>query len=142
MSDENRKSYMIPQNYEDNLITASGISIRNIIEGVILFAIIGGVIWFIPIESVKIKAILIILLGGSAGVFGVMGIHHYSLSEYAMLVMRFKSSNRELKRDTIFDDNIEESLDSKEELNSDNDKIINEERGKSHEKSRKRKQKK
>lgn len=144
--DEKHETYVIPQNYEDNLVTASGINMRNIIEGVILFVIIGGLIWLIPMESIKIKAILIILFGGAAGVFGIVGIHHCSLSEYLTLVIRYKSSNTNLSRDTIFESKSNDNkLDEVLEENGENDNNIKSKKkskgGKKHEKSRKRKEK-
>lgn len=117
--DEKNETYVIPQNYEDNLVTASGINMRNIIEGVILFVIIGGLIWLIPMESIKIKAILIILFGGAVGVFGIVGIHHCSLSEYLSLVIRYKSSNTVLSRSVIFESQSDEDeFDKTLEVNS------------------------
>ena len=144
MSNNRQKTYTIPQNYEDNLITSSGISIRNIIEGVILFAIIGVPLWFVPITSIKIRVILIIVLGGIAATFGIIGIHHYALSEYLMLIMRYRSSSKDVSRDTIFDDNIDKkanfsSID--EDSITDNNKNSNEGR-KKYEKSKKPKQRK
>ena len=103
LQEESKNTYVIPQNYEDNLITASGIKIRNVIEGIILLAITGGLIWLLPIDSIKIRIVMIIVFGGGLGVFGVIGIHHYSLSEFIMLVVKYKASTKKLERSDIFE---------------------------------------
>ena len=59
-NEEPRETYIIPQNYEDNLVTSTGISYRNIIEGAIIFGFFVLVFWFLPLP-LKVRIILILL---------------------------------------------------------------------------------
>ena len=88
--------YFIPKNYEDNMITGTGRSMRNVVEAVIFFAIF----------------VLIILFGGPAAFFGFFGIHKCSVTEYVLLWLHFKSQPKEYKREELFidEDELEASM--------------------------------
>lgn len=98
--------YFIPKNYEDNMITGSGRSMRNVVEAVIFFAIFVLIFGFLPI-SVKARIVLIILFGGPAAFFGFFGIHKCSVTEYVLLWLHFKSQPKEYTREELFIDEDE-----------------------------------
>lgn len=101
-----KNTYVIPKNYEDNLVTSSGRSMRNVVEAIVFFGIVVLIFVFLPIP-IKIKAILITFFGGPAAFFGFMGIHKYPVTEYIYLLIKFKSKPNEYKRVDMFEEKKE-----------------------------------
>ena len=85
------------------MITGSGRSMRNVFEAILFFAFFVLIFIFLPI-SLKARIILIILTGGPAAFFGLMGIHKCSVIEYIGLLIRYRSQKNECERDDIFKD--------------------------------------
>lgn len=99
------KIYNIPKNYEDNVITASGKSVRNIIEAVAFFGIFALIFGIMPIP-LKIKVVLIMLFGGPAAAFGYIGIKRYSVTEYLILLLKYKSKQNTFERVDMFEEEV------------------------------------
>lgn len=88
-NEEKNLVYYIPQNYEENAVTISGIKYRNLVEGIILLGIVVAILWFIPI-AIKPKITIGIFAGGGLGILGIVGINGSSLSEYIISFIQFK----------------------------------------------------
>lgn len=99
---ERENEYIIPNNYEDNLVTGGGRSMRNVIEAIIAFGIFVCIFAFLPI-SLNIKVVLIIATGGPAAFFSFIGIKGCSVTEYLMLVLKFKSKQYDFTRNDIYE---------------------------------------
>jgi len=85
------------------MITASGKSMRNVVEAVLFFLFFVLIFAFLPI-SFKVKVILIILTGGPAAIFGFIGINKCSVTEYLGLMLRYRSKEHEFKREDMFEE--------------------------------------
>lgn len=107
ISSEKQKQYYIPPNYEDNFVTYSGRSTRNVVEAVLFFAFFLLIFIFIPIP-LRYRVILIILFGVPAAVFGFIGIEHCSVTEYLGLVIKYKSRPDKLFKKDLFKTEEEE----------------------------------
>lgn len=105
--------YNIPKNYEDNMITASGKSFRNVVEAVLFLGIFVLIFAFLPIP-LKAKVILITMLGGPAAVFGYIGIKRYSVLEYIGLVIKYKTKQNTFNFIDMFQEKEQAELQVKE----------------------------
>lgn len=83
------------------MITASGKSMRNIIEAVIFLGIFILIFGFLPIP-LKIKVVLITLFGGPAAAFGYIGIKRYSVTEYLILLFKYKAKQNTFQSVDMF----------------------------------------
>lgn len=90
--EEQNLLYFIPKNFEEKSVTISGFSYRNIIESVIIVGVIAAVLWFVPIDTIKVKIIIGIVVGVPIGTISLFGINKCSLSEYFINLFRFKLS--------------------------------------------------
>lgn len=109
INEEKSNQYYIPPNYEDNFVTYSGRSTRNVIEAVLFFAFFFLIFIFIPIP-LRYRIILIILFGVPAAVFGFIGIEHCSVTEYLGLIIKFKSRPNKLVKKDLFAKEDEEGI--------------------------------
>lgn len=100
--EEKNLVYFIPKNFEEKSVTMSGISYRNVIETVILLGIIVAILWFSPIDTVKTKIIIGIVLGVPVGAISLFGINKCSLSEYFINLFRFKLSPKIYVKKSLF----------------------------------------
>lgn len=94
--------YIIPPNFEGDSVTASGISMRNLIEGVVFFVASVLIFAFLPIP-LKIRIVLIVIVGGAAGIFGVIGIEHMPVTKYIKLCLKFKKQNKKITKKEMFE---------------------------------------
>lgn len=95
------------------MITASGKSFRNIIEAVIFLGIFVLIFGFLPIPF-KVKIILITLFGGPAAAFGYIGIHKYTVTEYLMLVIKYKLKQNTFNAVDMFEEKEQAELQAEE----------------------------
>lgn len=101
--DENQNLlYYIPKNFEEKSVTVSGISYRNITEAVIIIGIIAAILWFTPIDSVKVKIIIGIVISLPIGALALFGINQCSLSEYLINFLKFKLSPKVYVKKNMF----------------------------------------
>ena len=98
---EKLEVYIIPDNFEETLMTSGGIKGTNIIEGVICTSVI-----YLPIllssMNWKVKAALIILLVGPLAFFFIKGIDNCSLIEYLKNFIRYHTRPKIVKVKQLF----------------------------------------
>lgn len=101
--DENQElSYYIPKNFEEKSVTTSGLSYRNIIEAVVIVGAIVAILWYVPIESLKVKIIIGLIFGVPLGAFALFGINRCSLSEYLLNFLKYKLSPKIYIKKNLF----------------------------------------
>lgn len=82
-------------------MTASGKSMRNIIEAIAFLGVFVLLFIFLPIP-LNVRVILITIFGGAAAVFGYIGIKSYSVTEYLLLVIRYKTKQNTFEKFDMF----------------------------------------
>lgn len=97
------------------MITASGKSFRNIVEAVIFLGVFVLIFGFLPIP-LRVKIILITLFGGPAAAFGYIGIHKYTVTEYLMLVIKYKLKQNTFNAVDMFEEKEQAELQAQETI--------------------------
>lgn len=117
--DENLNiTYFIPKNFEEKSVTSNGLSYRNLIEAVVIVGVVVSILWFVPIENIKVKIIIGIIVGGPLAVFTVFGINKCSVSEYLINFLKFKLMPKMYVRKNLFKNpNISKKLDKSKAKN-------------------------
>lgn len=100
--------YHIPRNFEDQLVTYSGKSVRNVVEAVIAFAIVALICFLIPVHWTY-KIIAAAIIGLPLAIFNFIGIQNNSVTEFLILLIRYKTHPNEIKKVDFFNQTTPES---------------------------------
>ncbi|MGN0004999.1 MAG: hypothetical protein ACI37Z_03330 [Candidatus Gastranaerophilaceae bacterium] len=74
---------------------------RNIVEAIAFLGVFVLLFIFLPIP-LNVRVILITIFGGSAAVFGYIGIKSYSVTEYLLLVINYKMKQNTFEKVDMF----------------------------------------
>lgn len=102
MAEEQGEVYVIPDNYEDSIVTSNGWKMRNIIEACVAAAIFVIPVLFMLRIDFKFKIIILVFTALPTAFIFIRGHNNCSLVEFFMDYMRYRLGPKVFRRKPIF----------------------------------------